>query len=427
MTGIVADFTDANVTGLSEYFIEKFNMIGTGMPEWKKSQFTLNHIPKDTEKLKNSDGFFETLKIADGWAGGPGWAKGNAYFFTSQKQRWFVEKPYAQYARMTFDNLLLAKTPTAQLIDTQGKESDGVKRNMLATLEFELWNDGSGNRGQILTLGGSEPTRLLTLANPSHVYNFVHNMVIFGRTGATGAGTEHTDLYKVTKLLPNTGQIEAIQLTNTGGQELAASDYLYAYGSDASYMPGIPTFIPSTDPSDTLLNVVRSGDPATSGWRFTFQSSMSYTLQYAFAQMSRYMDNDEPDYVAIVSTMDWLLLSQEREGRVVENPEATKKWGVTALTVRTPSGPIDVVSIPQVADGRGYILSWNSWCLYTLGNLPHVAMEDGKVFQRLGINDPAANAHPVTDGDGVEMRLRIWKVLLCKQPMRNATFETVAS
>jgi hypothetical protein len=427
MTGIASDYTDANITGLEEYFIQKFNLIGTGMPEWKKSQFTLRHIPKDTEKLKNSDGFFETLKIADGWAGGPGWGKGNTYFFTSQKQRWFIERPYAQYARMTFDNLMLAKTETAQLLNVQGAESDGVKRNMLATLEFELWNDGSGNRGQIDVLGGSEATRVLTLKDPSQVNNFVHNMVIFGRTGATGAGTEHTDLYRVTALDPNGGKITCVQLTNTGGQELADEDYLYAYGSDGNYMPGIPTFIPTTDPSDTLLNVVRSADPATSGWRFPFQSSISYTIQYAFAQMSKYMEQDDPDYVAVVSTMDWLLLSQEREGRVMPNPEASKRWGLNALSVTTPQGTIDVVSIAQVQDGRGYILSWNSWCLYTLGNLPHVAKEDGKVFQRLGITEPVANSHPVTDGDGIEMRLRIWKILLCKQPMRNATFATVAS
>lgn len=104
-----------------------------------------------------------------------------------------------------------------------------------------------------------------------------------------------------------------------------------------------------------------------------------------------------------------------------------QKWGLEGLAVRTPFGSVTCISIPQLADGRGYIIDWSSWTLYTLGNLPHVVMSDGKVFQRLGITEPVANSHPVTDGDGVEMRLRIWKVLLCKRPMSNATFPTRAS
>lgn len=428
MSGLAPDFTDANVTGLAEYFVRKFNLIST-KAEYQKEQVTLHQLPKDSERFKQGDAFTETLKIADGWAGGPGWAAGNTYFFTSSKQRWLVERPYAQYARMTFDNLLLARTPTGTLLDVQGSESDGVKQNMLNTLEFEIWNDGSGNRGQIMTLGGSEPTRVVTLHNAADVFNFQHNMVVYGRTGATGAGTAHSDLYRITDLNPNAGQLTMLQLTNTVGQELADEDYLYAYGSAANYMPGIPTFIPASDPADTLLGVTRTGDPALSGWRFTFRQSVSYTIQYALTQMGRWLPTKRvgPKMVVILSAFDWLLLSQEREGRVMEDPDAVQKWGVEGLKVRTPAGTITVISIPQLSDGRGYIIDWDSWMLYTLGNLPHVAMEDGKVFQRLGIADPAANAHPVTDGDGIEMRLRIWKLLLCKRPMSNATFPTVAS
>jgi hypothetical protein len=296
---------------------------------------------------------------------------------------------------------------------------------MLNTLEFEIWNDGSGMRGQIDVLGGSEATRTLTLKDPSTVYNFQHNAVIFGNTQADGAGATHTDRYRITDLLPEQGQLIAVQLTNTGGQELADEDYLFYYGAATNYMPGIPMFIPSSDPSDTLFGVARTGDPGKSGWRFSFRNSSSYTVQYAFAQMGRWTKGK--NVVCVLSTMDWLALSQEREGRVMEDPGAQQMWGLEGLAVRTPQGKITCIAIPQVADGRGYILDWSSFTLYTLGNLPHVVMSDGKVFQRLGIDEPVANSHPVTDGDGVEMRLRIWKVLLCKRPMSNATFPTRAS
>lgn len=425
MSGLAADYADANGAALSEYFVKKFNLVGTAA-EYGLDRPTLRMVPQDSEKLKQGDGFYETLKIAQGWAGGPGWGTGNAYHFTSKKVRWAVEKPYAQYARMTFDNLMLSRTPTGTLLDLQGSESDDVKDNMLNTLEFELWNDGSGNRGRITTLGGSEATRVLTLENPSDVYNFQHNMVIFGRTGATGAGTEHTDLYKVTDLDPMAGTITAIQLTNTGGQELTDEDYLYAYGSAASYMPGIPTFIPATAPADTLLGVTRTGDPALSGWRFPFKASISETIQRAFTTLGRWVNKAKGRYVCVLSATDWLLLSMEREGRVFEDPSSQAKWGLEGLTVRTPFGPVTCVAIPQLADGRGYIIDWSSWKLYTLGGLPHVVMNDGQVFTRLAITEPIADVHPVVAGDGIAMQLRIWKILLCVRPMSNGTFPTVA-
>jgi hypothetical protein len=121
-----------------------------------------------------------------------------------------------------------------------------------------------------------------------------------------------------------------------------------------------------------------------------------------------------------LSTTDWLLLSMEREGRVFENPGAMQKWGLEGLTVRTPFGPITCIAIPQMADGRGYIIDWSSWKLYTLKNLPHVVDEDGMTFVRLGIDTPDGYKH----GDAIAMQMRIWKVLLCLQPMSNATFPT---
>jgi hypothetical protein len=426
MSGLAADYADANQTALSNFFVEKFNLVGRDA-EWAKNRPTLGFIPRDTEKLKSAEGFYEALKVAGARAGGPGWGPGNTYHFSASSVRWHVEKPYAQYARMTFDNLMLARTPTATLLDLQESESEDVKDGMLNTLEFELWNDGTGNRGQIDVLGGSEATRVVTLKDSAQCYNFEHNMVVYGRTGAAGDGMAHSDLYRITDINPMAAQLTMTQLTNTGGQELADEDYLYAYGSATNYMPGIPTFVPASDPSDTLYGVARTGDPAKSGWRFPFKASISETIQRAFAQMGKYVDHGKKKFVVVLSTTDWLLLSMEREGRVFDDPSAMAKWGLEGLTVRTPFGPVTCIAIPQVVDGRGYIIDWSSWVLYTLGNLPHIAMEDGKVFQRLGITEPVADAHPVVDGDGIEMRLRIWKVLLCKRPMSNGTFPTVAS
>jgi hypothetical protein len=416
-------FGNVNQTNLAEYFIKRYNMIGRDA-EYSKNRPTLSWMPRDTEKLKQGDGFYETVKVAGGWGGTPDWVTGNQYHQVSTKQRWAVTDPYAQYARLTFDNLSLSRNNLGTLIDIKGSEAEDVREAMLNTLEFQLWGDGSGSRGQIETLGGSEATRVLTLHTASDVYNFPHGTMFQGSTTAT-AGTLHTDIYKVTGIDPVAGQITATQVTNTGGQELADEDYLHVISSKAAVMPGIPTFIPSSAPSDTLKGVVRTGDPATSGWRFTFRSSISETIQRSFAQMGRFVNRAAAKFVVVLSTMDWLRLSMEREGRIMEDPSSFQKWGLTGLAVNTPFGPITCVAVPQLADNRGYIIDWSSWKLYTLKNLPHVVDEDGQTFVRGGIGTVSGSEH--LNGDFIAMQMRIWTELLCLQPLSNATFPTIAS
>ncbi len=413
------NFAQANQSALADYFIERYNIVGRDV-EYSKNRPTLGMVPRDTEKLKQGNYFDETLRIANGFSGSPDWVEGNKNYTPSQTVKWRVGDPYAQYSRLTFDTLALARNPLGTLIDIKGAEGDGVRDEMLNTCEFELWNDGSGSRGRIATLGGSEATRVLTLHSASDVYNFPYGAIFYGSTTATGAGTDHSDRYRVTDLDPIAGTVTAVQVTNTGGQELADEDYLFVVGSKDAYMPGIPTFIPDSAPSDTLYGVTRTGNPALSGWRFPFKASISETIQRSFATMGRWVNRSAGKFLVVLSTTDWLLLSMEREGRVFEDNSAMAKWGLEGLTVRTPFGPITCVAIPQLADGRGYIVDWSSWKLYTLKNLPHVVDEDGMTFVRLGIDTPDGYKH----GDGLAMQMRIWKVLLCLQPMSNATFPT---
>lgn len=411
------NYGQANQSALADYFIERFNIVGRDV-EYAKNRPTLGFIPRDTEKLKQGNYFDETLRIANGFTGSPDWVEGNKNYVPSKTVKWRVGDPYAQYGRLTFDTLALARNPLGTLIDIKGAEVEGVRDEMLNTCEFELWNDGSGARGKVASVTGTT-TLTITLTNPGDVYNFPYGSVLYGSTTATGVGTDHTNRYKVIDLDPVNGKLSAERIVDDSSA-IEADDFLFVVGSKDAYMPGIPTFIPAVAPSDTLYGVTRTGNPALSGWRFPFRSSISETIQRAFATMGRWVNRAAGKFVVCLSTTDWLLLSMEREGRVFEDPGAFQKWGLEGLTVRTPLGPVTCIAIPQLSDGRGYIIDWSSWKLYTLKNLPHVVDEDGMTFVRLGIDEPDGYKH----GDALAMQLRIWKVLLCLQPMSNATFPT---
>lgn len=410
---------DATVAALSDYFVKRFNLAGRDA-EYKKNRVTLSMLPRNTTRLAQGDGFYETVRVADAWSDSPDFAAGMAYFQNDKTFRWLVGDPYVQYGRATFDGLLLARNNVGTIIDTKGAAIDGIGHNMLDSLEFQLWNTTAA-RGQIGTNGGTASARIWTLTSEDDVYNFPVNMVCTASSTATGAGTDRADVYKVTSIDPINKQVYATRVAGSSG-DVTTNDYLFAVGSKDAYMPGISTFIPSTDPTDTLFGVARTGQgPALSGWRFAYQGSIAETIQRAFAKMGRYVNRSAMRFTACLSPDDWLLLSLEEQGQVIRDPSADQLFGTAVLSVRTPFGLIPVIAIPQLKSGRGYIVDWTSWELYTLKNLPHVIDDDGRVMQRLAPGSPTGNN---LNGDGVEMRFRIWKVLLCLAPIANATFPT---
>lgn len=411
------NFGQANQTALAEYFIERYNLVGRDA-EYTKNRPTLRMMPRDAVKLTQGNFFDETLRIANGFSGSSDWVEGNKNYSVSTKVKWRIGDPYAQYGRLSFDTVALARNNLGTLIDIKGSEADGVRDEMLNTLEFELWNDGTGARGQATTVSGST-TVLATLSNPSDVYNFPFGAIVTSNVARDGSGTAHTNRYKVTDLDPIGGTV-TLTRTIDNSSAIANADFIHVVGSAGNYMPGISTFIPSSAPSDVLYGVTRTANPALSGWRFPFKASISETIQRAFATMGRWVNRAAGQFVVCLSTTDWLLLSMEREGRVFEDPTSMAKWGLEGLTVRTPFGPITCVAIPQMTDGRGYVIDWTSWKLFTLKNLPHVVDEDGLTFVRGGIATPDG----YLNGDLIAMQFRIWKILLCLQPMSNATFPT---
>lgn len=412
---------DATEAALTEYFIRKFNLASRDA-EYKKNRPTLQMVTRNDQRLRTGDGFYVTVRIADGWSDSPDFKSGMQYFNVSKKARWFVGDPYPQYGRLTFDALVLARNNVGTIIDIKGSEADGVATNMLDTLEFQMWNDGTGRRATIGTLGGTAGSRQFTCAVISDAYNLPINAVVQANSNATGTGTTRTDVYRIDSLNPITGDVFATRISGAAG-DVANGDSLFVVGNvGTGSMPGIQTIIPAVDPTDTLFGVPRTNaGPPLSGWRFPFVNSISETIQRSFATMGRWVNRAGARYMVCLSTTDWLLLSLEREGRVIPDPQPVQMYGLDGIRVRTPFGAITCVAIPQLPDGRGYILDWTTWTLYTLGNLPHVIDDDGKVFQRLAPGDPTANN---LNGDGIEMRYRIWKVLLCDMPMSNATFPT---
>lgn len=411
---------EATVAALVEYFKrtysmpEKTNMSVRRVP-------TLKNMPRITSSLAGGEAFYEVMDALKPAAASHSFAFGMTDYTPSKAYRWLINGPKSLYSRITVSGLALAQSPAGALINVKAHEAEGVNDYMMERLEKVLWGDSAAEIGRIAAagLGGSVATRVLTLATIEDAYNFQWGQVLQANTNRTGnSGTLRADIYKVTGVNYVTGVVTADRLSGAGA-DWANNDYIYIRGDYDAASPGIPSFIPATDPTSTLfLGVDRSLFPNhLAGWRYDFQGSIEETVKFAFSRMGRFINTGAKKYAVCLSTSDWYTLEMELGARVVRDPEAEQTFGTGAILVRTVFGTVPCIAVPVLVSGRGYVLDYTTWRFHHLKGIPHIIDDDGMTARALP-------AEGTGSGDGIEIRFRTWYHLTCASPIGNATFAT---
>jgi len=439
----------SNLSSLAEYFVRTYNLPERQALAIKKTP-TLRMMNMESKRLGSGDAFYTTLRTHNGYAGishdfGASMTNG----VSSKGDRFLISGPKSLYGRVTVDALTLAQSSLGALIELKGAEMDEQADMLLTRIEQKLWGDTVGSIGRLSGSYTDGATATMTLLTTDDIYNFEYGMILAFNSAATGVvASAKANVYRVTGVDYLNGTLSVTRISSgfkvagvaAGSGAAAASDYIWvdgdtpAQGGDADRsIPGIPSFIPSTDPSTSFLGVDRTGrGPLLSGWRFTFQGSIEETVKYAFSKMGRFVNRSKARYSVCLSAGDWFKLEQELGARVVRDPEADKKFGTSTIGVLTPFGLVSCITIPVLRDGRAYIIDWSSWTFHHLKALPHVVQDDGQVWLRLapGATGSGSAAYPGVsgydslNGDGVEARLRAWFHPMCHSPMSNATFPT---
>lgn len=386
---------------------------------------TLRAVPRNDQSLASGEAFYEVMNVFKGASASHTFSYGMQDYTPSKAFRWLISGPKNLYSRITVQGLAMAQSTAGALINVKTNEAENENDYMMERLEKVLWGDSAGEIGRILPatgLGGSAATRIFTLESPEDAYNFQNGQFLQFNANRTGnSGTLRADMYLVTGV--NYGAVAptvtATRTADASAGDVAASDYIYIRGDYDAPSPGIPSFIPATDPTSTLfLGVDRSNFPNhLAGWRYDFQGSIEETLKFAFSRMGRFINKPQNKYAVCLSTGDWYLLEQEMAGRIVRDPVAEQTFGTGALMVRTVYGVVPVIAIPVMKSGRGYILDFTTWRFHHLRGVPHIIDDDGNVAMRLP-------AQGTGSGDGIEIRFRCWYHLTCTYPIANATFLT---
>lgn len=412
---------EATVAALVEYFKRTYSLPERTNMSMRK-RVTLNMLPRNDTSLASGEAFYEVMDALKAASASASFSRGMGDYAPSKAYRWLVQGPKVMYGRITIAGLTLAQSPAGALINVKAAEADRETDYMLERLEQIMWGDSAANIGRIAAagLGGSAATRVLTLATTEDVYNFQNGQFLqFNATRTGSSGTLRADMYQVTGVNYVTGVVTATRTADSAVGDVANNDYIYIRGDYDAVSPGIPSFIPATDPTSTpFLGVDRSLWPNhLAGWRYSFVGSIEETIKFAFSRMGRFVNRSLGRYAVCLSTADWLTLEQELGARITRDPVAEQTFGTGALTVRTPAGTVPCIAIPVLTSGRAYIIDFSTWRFHHLKGVPHVVDDDGQTAIRLP-------AEGTGSGDGIQIWFRCWYHLTCVYPIANATFAT---
>ena len=302
----------------------------------------------------------------------------------------FVALRKKKYGDITLDGeSLMACDSKGSFLDLVTLETDAVISEHVDRLAFDLYRDGSGNRGQ----RSSASTNVITLADTDTARNFKINMQVIASPNADGSSPRSGSTY-VTAVSLASGKIT---LNSAAGiTSFADNDYLFAIGDPGTCVEGLASLTPLTAPasSESFRSVDRSVFPELlAGSRINDTSTTieenaglgAVNVDAAGGKCDSFMLNPIRFYQVA-----------RRLGAKVEYEGAGGQadYGFERILIHTAAGTLKCYADPDCPTNRGYGFLSASHYYRTLGEQVHIIMDDGMPNLRQ------------TDQDGIEARTR---------------------
>lgn len=334
--------------------------------------------------------------------------------YTSIGVRWQVpRKVLYTVARVPGEDIYASRSNKGSFIQLLETEIESCLLSHGQVLAQQAWGDRFVSGQYVLGQVSAVSTNTITLTQASDAYKFHVGMTVQpDETAHAGASIDDTET--VTRVDYDAGTIEV-----TDGTNFAVNDYIFTgnmvsgASTPFSAMYGVRDYIPLTAPGggDSFLGVNRSTNPVVlAGHRQSWLGSIEETVKKLDAKMRR--RNTNSAMACWVSFSNMHRLEMELQGRAYRE-DGTEKgalFGLPGLILNSPGGRIKFMADSFMHEDCGYLLDMDTWELMHLEGLPHIVQDDNNRLLR------------VSDADSVEARIRSWAHLVCKEPIRNGTF-----
>lgn len=312
-------------------------------------------------------------------------------------------------ASIDSESWMASQTNPGAFLRLATNEINGALESLKRSLAWSMYGDGSGALAQANAVNTTANPTVLTLKNPEDIVKFEVNQLIEARSGVTGrifATARATAT--VTAVDRNAGTI-TLDVDNSGGTStVVLNDTLNVVGDYNTLLTGIQGWVPSTTPSATLFfGVDRTPDPSRmAGVRVTVTGK---PLDEAFVDGARRIGREGgmPDY-AFISFSKYASLEKTLGSRVIYDDIEVAGIAFRGIKISGPNRPIVVLADRDAPDTLGYLLTMDSWGLYSLEEPVQILDLDGQKilresaadsyevrsasFSQVGCDFPGANA-----------------------------------
>lgn len=344
----------------------------------------------------------------------------------------------SDYQLVTITNLLMEQTKTnaGAFVDSAKQQMDGGFRNATNNIAFEIFSDGTGNRGYTTSgstqSGTSAGGTSLPLAQPASIVNFEVGMTLVASSSA--GGSPSSDTVTITGVNRNTGVI-------TGTASAGSLSGNWAIGSGAAYlsvqgdvgasgstttsgstaflcMCGLGAWIPSTDPTSTAFwGVDRSADPTRLGG-IRYDAS-NYTIEEgitnALALLNR--EGGKPD-LCVMDFASYAALVNALGAKVqyVQVKHDEVEVAFEGITFQSAYGKVTVLADRSCPPQTAFLLTMSTFKLRSLGKVPHILTYGMEGLEGLRVGT----------ADALEIRIGYYGNLICSAPGWNARVQLSA-
>lgn len=286
---------------------------------------------------------------------------------------------------------------------------DGAVYNVTRSLGFNMFRNGGGARAQLAAASAGAGTTTVTLTSGSSMQGIEPGMWLQAATTDGTSGAVLPGKVQVASVDRIAKTITATTTWNVSIPGVNASDYLFRDGDFGNVIKGFQAWVPDSAPTpgDSFFGVDRSSDATRlAGLRYAPSTGTIQEILVAASALA-FDHGAEPDTV-IMNPLDMANLVNE-VGSKATIPVKTDKPNIGYLGIELygAAGRMTVVPDPACQRYKAWMLTKDTWEIWSLKDVPRVLSGDGQETLR------EANA------DAYELRVGGYLQLVCHNPGAN--------
>lgn len=326
----------------------------------------------------------------------------------SSKGVQMVATRFKKYGIITLDGeaLVAAKDREGALLTLVEQETDGIIEEHGDTLAFEMFRDGTGQRGRRASASSDDIT--LTVADDAR--NFKVGMTVIADDTSSGA-SPRTGSTTVTAVNEDSGVITLASAAAIG--TFSDNDYLWRLGDPATSIEGFAAHLPLTAPTggDSFRGVNRSVDPRRLAGVRVDDTATSIEENAGLVAVKISQVGKKADTLILNPINFWACVRRLNAKVEFDGGGGKADFGFEYFLIHSPAGTLRAYSDPDCPISRGYVLNMSTWYWKTLEDHIHIIRDDG--------NKPTMRVY---NEDSVELRTRSMGNLCCTEPGANGVF-----